>query len=86
MLLAIDMSFRYRLEFYPALELLAFIGFWSLAPRMTGRGTAAFAVGTAFSIVAAHAMWLLNMMSPFGPAAKFLGQSSIVDFYAKLMR
>jgi hypothetical protein len=86
MLIAIHMTFRYRMEFYPLFEVLAFIGFWRLSANGPRPAATTFvAAGAAASIIAAHAMWLLYAMSPFGPADKFLGGRSVVEFYGSLL-
>lgn len=63
MLTAFVMAFRYRVEFYPLLELLAFVAL-AFAPRVARWGSAvsprrALAVLTVASVVAAHALLLL---------------------------
>ncbi len=85
MLIAISMTFRYRMEFYPLFELCAFIGFWCLLAAPP-RGIAIVIGGTALvSIVAAQLLWLLYMLSPFGMAAQRMGQNGIIGFYGSLM-
>src|SRR5262249_44156414 len=86
MLVAISYTYRYRLEFYPLLELLAFVGLWRLLVRPAARIRALLAAGVVASIVAAHGFWLLNAASPLGPAAQVLGPSGIVDFYRSVFR
>jgi hypothetical protein len=80
MLVAISFAFRYRMEFYPLFELCAFVGFLRLASP-SRRGRIAFAAGAAVSVIAAHALWVLSALSPFGPAANILGRTGIVQFY-----
>jgi hypothetical protein len=84
MLTAFGMTFRYRMEFYPFFELFAFLGFARLL-AVPGRGPRMF-VGTATfaGIVAAHATWLLYMLSPFGPAGPLLGALPVGEFYRSL--
>jgi hypothetical protein len=84
MLTALGAAFRYRMEFYPFFELFAFLGFGALAARPAARPPLAVSIGAAASIVSAHLMWLLYMLSPFGPAAKVMGTLGIVDFYRSL--
>ncbi|HYM72346.1 MAG TPA: hypothetical protein VET89_05145 [Stellaceae bacterium] len=86
MLTAFAMSFRYRIEFYPLIELFAFLGFARLAARPTARATAPVALGAFAGIVTAHAFWLLYMLSPFGPAGQRMGAQGIVELYASLFR
>jgi hypothetical protein len=82
MLMAIDLSFRYRLEFYPFLELAAFVGFAEFVGRDRGRGW--FAAGALFSVVAAQAMWVMTMLSPFGPVQSIVGPDGVAAFYRGL--
>jgi hypothetical protein len=82
--IALSYTFRYRIEFYPLLELCAFVGFWRVLTRLSTRVQAILGVGTAASVVAAHAMWLLNAMSPLGPGSRVLGQSGILEFYGSV--
>lgn len=82
MLMAIDLSFRYRLEFYPFIELAGFVGFAELVGRERGRGW--FAAGAIFSVVAAQAIWVLTMLSPFGPVQSVVGPEGVVAFYRGL--
>jgi hypothetical protein len=87
MLMALAMTFRYRMEFYPFFELLAFVGFAALLatpPRQTP--VALFAGGTAVSIAAALLLWLLYMLSPFGMAASHLGPNSATGYYQCLLQ
>jgi hypothetical protein len=85
MLTAISMTFRYRMEFYPFLELCAFIGFWRLLAAPPRRIEIAFGAGALTSIVAAQALWLLYMLSPLGPADRVLGGMGVVDHYRMLL-
>ena len=84
MLVAISYAFRYRIEFYPLLELCAFVGFWRLLTRAPARLQAILGGGAVASVIAAHGLWLLNAMSPFGPASGVLGQSGILEFYGSV--
>lgn len=81
MLIAIVMAFRYRMESYPLFELCAFIGFWRLLAAPSRAATIVFGAAALASIIAAQALWLLYMLSPFGSAGVRLGQSGIVPFY-----
>jgi hypothetical protein len=83
MLIAIYFAFRYRMEFYPVLELCAFVGFWRLLTRESRRIeiVIVFGAAAAASIVAAYVLWKLNALSPMGPATRFLSHRSIFDFY-----
>jgi len=85
MLSAISMTFRYRVEFYPLFELCAFMGFFRLLEKPTRGVKLAFGGGAVISIIVAHALWVLNMLSPSGPAAKFMGHDSVIGFYASML-
>jgi hypothetical protein len=83
-LMAIALAFRYRLEFYPLIELLAFAGFGRLAVAGGMRARTWCAVGAVWSIVAAQAMWVLSMVSPFGPVGSIVGRAGVFAFYRSL--
>ena len=86
MLTAISMCFRYRLEFYPLIELAAFAGFAGLAAsRPTGRTQLLCGIAAVAGIVIAHGFWILYMISPFGPAPLVMGPLGILDFYRSLL-
>ncbi len=72
MLTAIYMTFRYRMEFYPFLQLSAFLGYHILSSGPSGRTPRpALSIGTSLAsasgIVAAHVLLLLTLISPLGP-------------------
>ena len=79
-------SFRYRMEFYPFFELFALIGFARLAAAPAGLASRVVGAGAVISIATAHVMWVLYMLSPFGPAGKVIGSLGIVDFYRSLFQ
>lgn len=83
-LMAIALAFRYRLEFYPFLELAAFVGFARLLTVAGNRARAWCAAGVLVSVVAAQAMWVLAMLSPFGPVQSVVGPEGVVAFYRSL--
>jgi len=85
MLCAISMAFRYRLEFYPFLELCAFAGFARLLAAPGRRTLLWLGAGAGFGVVSAHAAWLLYMLSPFGPAEEALRGASVAAFYRALL-
>jgi hypothetical protein len=84
MLTAIALTYRYRLEFYPFIELSAFAGFASLIAAPTRALRLCLGAAAIFGIIVAHAMWVLYMLSPLGPAAEVLGAHGIVEFYRSL--
>lgn len=83
-LMALALAFRYRLEFYPFLELAALIGFARLVVSEGRRVRTWCAAGAMVSVVAAHAMWVLTMLSPFGPVQNMIGTQSVGAFYRSL--
>jgi hypothetical protein len=79
------LCFRYRMEFYPFFELLAFLGFGALAAKPARHAPAIVVTGALVSVVTAHVMWVLYMLSPLGPAERVMGPLGIVDFYRSLL-
>jgi hypothetical protein len=84
MLMAYGMTFRYRMEFYPFFELFAFLGVGRLASKPAGIGASMVAVGAFVSVLTAHALWVIHVLSPLGSAVKVMGPLGIVDFYRAL--
>jgi hypothetical protein len=77
MLTAIYISYRYRMEFYPEIDLLAFLGFYAATSSVEGlaivhRYRAWITAATVISVISAHGMLLLYNYSPFGPSQRFL--------------
>jgi hypothetical protein len=77
MLTAICVTYRYRMEFYPEIDLLAFLGFYAAtssagALAILYRYRSWTTAATLVSIISAHGMLLLYNHSPFGPAQPFL--------------
>ncbi|HLY44751.1 MAG TPA: hypothetical protein VKQ73_04175 [Stellaceae bacterium] len=85
MLCAIAMTYRYRMEFYPLLELGAFIGFWCLLAVPGRGGNRLLASAALVDIFAAQFLWLIYMLSPFGMASDRLGQTDIFRYYGCLL-
>jgi hypothetical protein len=85
MLVAISMAFRYRLEFFPLIELCAFAGFARLLRAPGGTTTIWVAAGVILGIVTAHLTWLIYMLSLFGPAETVLHGLSVTAFYRSLL-
>jgi hypothetical protein len=86
MLTAISMTFRYRLEFYPFLDLCAFAGFaWLLAASPSRAAKFTIGTGAIAGVVTAHAMWLLYMLSPFGTARIVIDGLPVGTFYRSLL-
>ena len=84
MLTFISMTFRYRMEFYPLLELAAFIGFDRMLAKPTKCQRPPFIVGAIAGIVGAHLSWMLYMVSPFGPVTAVVGPMTPAAFYSSL--
>lgn len=86
MVIAIYMAYRYRIEFYPFLEFCAFIGLARMLARAPIRGRIPFTVATVWSIAVAPVLWFLYVMSPFGPADKYLGHMDVISYYLTVLR
>jgi hypothetical protein len=86
MLTAVALTYRYRMEFYPALDLAGFLGLYALsggavAPA-TLRRLRPWAIGAAIlDIAVAHGMLVLYKLAQFGPSAEVI-RSGLVRFYA----
>lgn len=83
---AIDMSYRYRMEFYPEIDFLAFLGLYSTV--IDERMLATFAryrkwmtVGLTVSIVSSFLALSLYNLSDYGPAQETL-RPGIVRYYS----
>jgi hypothetical protein len=73
MLTAIYTAYRYRMEFYPEIDLLAFLGFYAAtssagALAILHRYRSWTIAATLVSIISAHGMLLLYNHSSFGPS------------------
>ncbi len=85
MLTAISMNYRYRMEFYPLIDLLAFLGLYLSVINPTyalraQRHLRWFQLATAISILAAFVEMVLYKLSVFGPAQQLLRQG-LVHYY-----
>ncbi len=85
MLTAISMNYRYRMEFYPLLDLLAFLGLYVTVVNPTyalraQRHLRWFQLATTISILAAFAEMILYKLSVFGPATQLL-RRGLVQYY-----
>lgn len=91
MLTAISMTYRYRMEFYPELDLCAFLGFFAATRNATAleavrRHRSLFIAATVVTIVSAHGALLLYKASQFGPAQAHLGAGeSIAAYYGRAL-
>lgn len=84
MLCAIYMAFRYRMEFYPFFELCAFIGLGHLLAAGPARREDLLKAGAVAGIAAAHLLYILYRVSPFGPAVVSLAGTDIVSYYGAM--
>jgi hypothetical protein len=95
MLTAIYTAYRYRMEFYPEIDLLALLGFYSAtssagALAVLHRYRSWTIAATLVSIISAHGMLLLYNHSPGGPAQPVLhdwwqrGSSVLHDVVASI--
>lgn len=88
MLSAISMNYRYRLDFYPFIEALAFVAVLSIPPMKTAlpnRLRVVFGSCLVVSILASHAALLLYKISPGGPPLPLM-RHGIVAFYEQAWR
>ena len=85
MLCAIALTYRYRLEFYPFIELCAFVGFGSIVTGSQQTAARWMVPAAVLGIVTAHMMWLLYMLSPFGPALIVTDGLPLAAFYRSLL-
>jgi hypothetical protein len=90
MLMAISMNYRYRMEFYPEIDLLAFLGLYvtvvegeALARFVRWRRWMTFAA--AVNVVAAFTMMILYKLSDLGPSQQLL-RNGVVNFYLSGIR
>jgi hypothetical protein len=83
MLVFIAMTFRYRMEFYPFFELLAFLGFGLLLRRERQPPLLLLTVAAAAGVIASHILWVLYVLTPFGTATTVLGDMDVATFYLR---
>jgi hypothetical protein len=87
-LMASYMAFRYRIEFYPVLELGAFVGLsveGGAAAPVTSRFVRAAWVAATLGIIASHGLLILYKISPAGGALEFIGPAGVLAFYRDLV-
>jgi hypothetical protein len=82
-LILADMAFRYRMEFYPFFELLAFLGFGELLRRPTRPQIVPLAMATATGVIASHILWVIYVLTPFGTASAVMGDMGAAQFYLR---
>lgn len=82
MLCAVSMNFRYRLDFYPWFEFLAFCGLIRLARTGRGPGRRTMALLAAVSVVASLLVLAAYLVGQFGPG-QLLIRDGIGTYYAR---
>jgi hypothetical protein len=85
MLTAISMNYRYRMEFYPEIDLLAFLGLYATVsnPVLLARFNRCrrwMLAAAILSIVSAFAIMVLYKLADLGPAQNHL-RNGIIHFY-----
>jgi hypothetical protein len=85
MLTAISMCYRYRMEFYPEIDFLAFLSLFAIVrnPVLLARFNRCrrwMLAATIVSIVSAFAAMILYKLSDFGPSQIFL-RNGVVHYY-----
>jgi hypothetical protein len=85
-LIFISETFRYRMEFYPFVDLCAFIGFGILLARTAKPPARLFAIAAIGTVLASHAVWLLYALSKLGPASVVLGNMDVMSYYLSWFR
>jgi hypothetical protein len=85
MLCAISMAHRYRMEFYPVLLLAALfcLAAPSRRPAATKSFRAAIVGSVAVTVVASHAMAVLDARSPRGPGEFYLERYGLIGSYTR---
>jgi hypothetical protein len=86
MLALVSLTYRYRMEFYPALDLFGFTGFYlSLKERgfLTSHPGMArwLAAATVVSVLSAHVLLFLYKMRMFGPSQIYLREGVFRAYY-----
>jgi hypothetical protein len=89
MLTAISMNYRYRMEFYPEIDLLAFAGLWvtvkdSAAEQRFTRWRRWMAAAATVSVAGALAVMILYKASDWGPSQRYL-RNGVVSYYRDVL-
>jgi hypothetical protein len=74
-------TFRYRLEFYPFLNLCAFLGLGALLSRPRHVPLVPIAVAAVVGVVGSHMFWLLYALGRYGDATERLAGMDVISFY-----
>ena len=89
MLTAISMNYRYRMEFYPELDLLAFTGLYialrdDAMQQPLNRCRRVLPAAAVISVCSAFAAMTLYKLSYYGPSQQLL-HNGIVQFYIRMV-
>jgi hypothetical protein len=89
MLTAISMNYRYRMEFYPEMDLLALLGLYAVVTNegllgVFHRWRRWMAAALIVSIAGAFALMVLYKLTDWGPSQQYL-QDGVVRYYAQTM-
>jgi hypothetical protein len=90
MLAAIYMSYRYRMEFYPLIDLLAFLGLYAVISDEALLASFSkcrhwMLTATLVSVITSFAMLVLYELSDFGRSVQHL-QGGIIHYYIDVVR
>ena len=90
MLTAISMNYRYRMDFYPEIDLLGILGLYAVSsdPEIGARFWALrklLATATAISMASAFVVMILYKLSTWGPSQDLL-HNGILHYYANELR
>lgn len=88
MLTAISMCFRYRLDFYPLFEFLAFIGVatYGATDPISRLGSRRVLLPLLIvSVVFSHLEMALYRLGDLGPAQHFIARAGVVQYYSRLI-
>jgi hypothetical protein len=91
MLMAISMNYRYRMEFYPEIDLLAFLGFYAATSRAEALASVYryrrwITAATLVSVLSAHGELILYKLSGFGPGQDYLRHGILRYYYWHVLR
>jgi hypothetical protein len=88
--MAIYLAFRYRLDFYPFFDLLAFLGLYAflqmrtLSPPWWPRLGKLIEYSALLQIAASHLFLILYKVSPFGDQLDIIAREGILNLYMKV--
>jgi hypothetical protein len=89
--MAIYLAFRYRLDFYPLFDLLAFLGLYTfLLTRMHSHGTSQRRLGKVLEysallqIAASHLLLMFYKVTPFGDPTAAITRDGVLNLYLRV--